>query len=415
MDHHPENLVRISAVRHTAAPHPLLDGPFVDKFFVAGALAAFIGVGYHGIHLWMILNGQMKAAQNYFELREAHVLIQEYLCLNLLLYGFLMQTTAKFYNAAIVPPNWTLSLIPLLLVGVFLRLVFPDTPAGSIVLALAPLSVLYWVTGCFQHGRADVRYWHRRFVSLGLLGLSVQPFFEESAADVAVFFFVLGVMPIFIAASQQFIAAFLGGMRLELGPNKAVFFLLLTASLLISFHFGIASRPGDSLRDVPTRAAGVILMCALVVFVYCTRLFHSVQKISSDPLHWSFVLGFAWAITAALLLALRGPAILDIVFHMWVLGWIMPIIIATSTQIVRRLTDAVKLSPNTIFGLVILWQIVPSGRSFGALGALPAQFSIVVAVAATIVLIGWLYALGTGSIAGFLRRLSTHRSCPLDG
>ena len=123
--------------RHSDAriPTSSLFDTLIEKFFLVGGLASFIGGAIIGAHLWLMLNGQMKIAVNYAELRTLHSLMQTYLFFGLFILGFLLQTAPRILKVPDRAPPRFLAYIPLLCFGLYLELTSSTHILGPIFIA----------------------------------------------------------------------------------------------------------------------------------------------------------------------------------------------------------------------------------------------------------------------------------------
>lgn len=358
----------------------------VDKFFLVGALSSFFGGAGIGAHLWLMLNAQMPVAANYATLRVLHALIQTYLFFGLFILGFLFQTAPKILKVPIRLNFIFLFAIPLLSFGVYVATVWPERRIGAILIALPFFSAFLYVAYLTYRGSPQFRENYAWWVLLSLLGLSASSFFPVANPENAQMFIWSGVAPVTFAAGQQFLFAFLGGRRLEKVPNRVLFAVYL---LTLGAMFGARSRGDASLWQL----GGVLAFSSLTYYLMNTRILAAIPKLFRDPLAFAFLTGYMWALFATWTLAMYGPQALDGSFHMLTLGWLTPLIIAISSQVLRAIGGNFWLSPRMLTVLLIIWQLVPLGRGLRFLLPLPPSFSIVVITDVTVVLLAWLISI----------------------
>lgn len=370
---------------------------FMAKFFIAGAIAAFIGGAVLGGYLWLALNGQVQTPESYGILRTLHAYIQTYLFFGLFITGFLLQTAPRLLRVAKPPHRGFFAIIPTLFAAVAVRSVFPDVFGGKLFLSLPFLCTLFLIVSLTRKGAPEFRESYAWWVILSLLGLALSPFFPLERAENAHFFLWAGVAPVTFAAGQQFLFAFLGGTRLERGRNRILFGTYLAGAACLLF----ALR-----RPELWHAAGSLLAVSLLLYLIWTRTAGAFKTLKSDPLAFAFMSGYGWAVAAALILAVQGSPALDSSLHLLTTGWLTPLIIAISSQVLRAIAGSFLLKPAHVYGLLLLWQAVPLGRGLRSVITVPAAFSPVLAVIMAIVLLPWLVSVASAAGA-IVRRTPT--------
>lgn len=116
----------------------------------------------------------------------------------------------------------------------------------------------------------------------------------------------------------------------------------------------------------------------------------------------AFFFGYYWAVTAALLVLKDGAAAADRSNHLLTTGWITPLVVAISAQMLRSFKGSFALHPKLLARLLLLWQIVPLCRGLLPPGTAPVVLGPVASAAAILLLGGWLY----GVLAGMQPRFS---------
>ncbi len=384
-------LIQLGSKTSPRPPQRRIFDLLVDKFFVLGALSVFIGGVVLGAHLWLMLNGQMPIAPNYAALRSLHALVQTYLFFGLFILGFLLQTAPKILKVHVQAHPLCLAYIPVLCVGIYLQLRFPAELLGPGLIAFPFLATLVFFVSLSRHGAPAFRENYAWWVILGLAGLSLSPFYSVERPEHAQLFVWSGVVPVTFAAGQQFLKAFLGGTRLEAGKNRFLFCLYLVA--LITLLFAIERESENAWR-----AAGALLFAVMVLFICWTGGTQALRKLWRDPLAFGFISGYFWALLATFSLALVGAKMLDGSFHLLAVGWLTPLIIAVSSQVLRAIGGQFLLPPRAIIILLVLWQLVPLGRGMKSILPIPSFFSQIIIVVMTIVLGPWLLAVSLSAL-----------------
>ncbi len=150
----------------------------------------------------------------------------------------------------------------------------------------------------------------------------------------------------------------------------------------------------ESQSSVGWQAAGALGFLALALYILCTASLNATRKLHRDPLAVAFCSGYCWALFGMGTLALTGSNALDSVFHLLVLGWLTPLIIAVSSQVLRAISGKFWLTPNALISLLLIWQLVPFGRGMRQIMPLAPAFSLLVIVAVTTVTLAWSFAVG---------------------
>ncbi|MFN8392164.1 MAG: NnrS family protein [Bdellovibrionota bacterium] len=363
----------------------------IEKFFVFGAVSGLIGGVVLGAHLWLMLNGEMRISVRFAMLRKAHALVQTYLFFGLFILGFLFQTAPKIMKVRTNTSPWFLASIPFILAGIILQVNTPASTVGPVLIAAPFFATALLLVDLMRRGTPLFRESYAYWVILSLLGLTVSPFFPVTDPANAEIFLWSGVIPVTFAAGQQFIFAFLGGARLEARRNRI---LLVHYALTLVVLFMARSGENANLW----RASGVMCFLAVLGFMVWTKSTGAFRRMLSDPLAFGFASGFVWALVASATTAVFGSTLLDSSVHLLTLGWLTPLIIAVSSQVLRAIAGRFLLRPRPVLSLLLIWQLVPIGRGLRSLAPLSGAFSLVVISAATIVLVPWLLAVALSAL-----------------
>lgn len=362
----------------------------IDKFFVVGAVSSLIGGAVLGAHLWMMLNGRMPMASDFVWLRHLHALVQTYLFFGLFILGFLLQTAPKILKVKLRIIPLFLAAVPLLFGGVTLELQSPGG-LGRWVLAFPFAATALLVGYLASRGHEAFRESYAWWVILSLCGLAVSPFFPVDRADNAQLFIWGGVVPVTFATGQQFIFAFLGGARLAKGINR-ILFALYSAALVALFAARVCEIASL------WRVGGGLAAASLAVYIVATSATRAASSAHRDPLSFAFVTGYGWGIVGSLMLAFAGPDLLDSAFHILVLGWFTPLIIAVSSQVLGAISGKFLLPKWFVHGMLLVWQVVPVGRGLRSVIDLSPGLSLVVATVTSIVFLLWMIGVANSAV-----------------
>ena len=385
------NLVQLRRKPAATPPISPLFETLIEKFFVLGALFGLIGGVVIGAHLWLMLNGRVAVAPSFTTLRALHALMQTYLFFGLFILGFLFQTAPKILKVHVRTSPMFLGTIPILILGIALELQAPGAGIGRWLIATPFAATFAYFASLTLRGTKAFRENYAWWVLLSLGGLTISPFFPVLSPEHAQIFVWFGVAPVTFAAGQQFIFAFLGGTRLAPGKNRFLFAFYLAA---LSLLFAANLNGGDTLWQ----GAGAMCGTCIVLFVIWTNSLRAMRRAYFDPLAFGFVSGYAWALTGCGALAFFGSALIDSSFHLLTLGWLTPLIIAISSQVLRAISGKFWLPPNAVMTLLVVWQLVPIGRGLRAVLPIPPWFSLVVITAAGLVLSLWLIAVARSAV-----------------
>ncbi len=359
----------------------LLRGPVADKFFLVSALATFFGAMWLGAHLWLMRNGQMPVAGSFVELRRAHIQLQLYLFFGLAIQGFLMQAGPRFLEIPVRPTARALWLIPATVFGALLLVSAPESVVAKVVLALPFALVMVGVSQLLRAASMPPRRQFGSWILLSLSGFVGGVFFSGTGPDRWLLTFWIAVAPMVLGIGQQFIRAFVTG-RTIVGLRQSVFPIgFVVGSVLMGFAYLFGS-------DLLWRLTGGFV--GLLGMSYAVQLgLWSVRGWKSrGVLSVAFAVSYAWMNLGALLLLAFGAAALDVVLHVWALGWVCPLLFSISSQIMENFAGRFLLSRRLQLALLVLWQLVPFGRA-GALLMLPPWMSMLVATVSTLVFLAW--------------------------
>lgn len=370
-------------------------GPVVDKFFLTAYLAGLIGIAYLGIHLWMILNGLIPARASYLFMRQAHAEIQIFLFLGLFILGFMFQASPKLFGVPRTTSRWCLTVPALLLLGVALRL-WPIIDGADYVLLTAAMAAaavfLSPVVGGPGMCLSDPL---RGLAAISLVGAVVSPWIDigEPVGALLVFWWAWGGF-LFIGC-QQFISGMLEGRKLAGRPGQFVAGLYLVSCIALA-----VAAWGPVRWGIAGTVFGALSLVVLLSFLWAAGAVGGLKKNWRSILGITFLLSFAWALAGSLML-LRGAVYVDLALHAWALGWATTLLVPISLRILSFLGEEPQPDARLVVSLVLLWQLVPLGRTLGHM--LTPQMAWVVGIAASIVYIFWGAAL-LPRISKILRR-----------
>lgn len=373
-----ENLVQIglpSNQRPASWLERVVSGPVADKFFALGTLFGTIGTVGYGLYLWLVLNNILPLVGSYPELKRAHVIIQLYLFFGLFVLGFVSQAGSKMLRLPLNFGKTPFLLLPLYLIGAVAML---SGQTWGRFLVSAP----YAVYACYiflVSLRNSLHSTRTVLTILGLFILAASPFLDYENPNSALLIMWGGFGSLIFSASLQFICAFLGAVPLT-GKAGVLFVALHLASITI-----LVLSPYEQAETIAFFA-----LSALAVYLYSTAFSKWARAFYPSPLGLAFVSGFLWAALAWAILVYGSFASADLSVHILAVGWAAPIIFAVSFQVVGFITGKdYLLHPKAWWALLLIWQIVPLGRGAFHLIALPGWFSLVVAVASSIVMLAW--------------------------
>ena len=330
--------------------------PVVDRYFAFGAISSLVGSIYLGFYLWLIRSGFIGVTPNYPALSQSHFNIQLILYFGFFILGFVLQAVPKMLGLSYQPARQALLSIPLALLGIgseiaglgdyFFR--------GALFLAYAlPCQALLRLIAKSSPERQQML---GPWVAISLLSFSIAPLFNPTSPAGHLVAILCAVCSLTLAAGRQFIAGFLGGAKVSLKANylQLVFYLLtlITATLATVFEMELWSYSGLS------------LLATIVVYINSTKLLQIQREmLLNNPLAVAFSAGVFWAVLASLNLFIYGAAALDVATHMIALGWVVPLILAISAQMLRAITGQFILSATAMRNILFFWQAVPICRT----------------------------------------------------
>lgn len=358
-------------------------GPVVDKFFVLGAVASYLGMAGFGMHLWLMLNGRMVASEHYLFFREYHAQIQLHLFFGLFVLGFLTQAGPKLFGVEGTKHGHML-LVPLLLVSGVVVQWWPWGKAfGHLVVASGYLVALRFLFVLARTSESPRRIELIPMLTLSLTTFLVSPFANVSSPTFAALFFWLALAAPLFVASRQFVVGFLGGPKptpVDIIGGTALY---LTSAVLMLIAFVNEGWTWNL-------AGGGAVLTSLFFF---TRFRLWQAPVGFTPLALGMRAGYLWAVIGSAVLLWRGGEASDLVFHIWATGWGVTAVLMVSMQILGFLSGRAVLPDWAQLSLLAVWQLVPFGRGVLSPSALRQALSIPVSIAVTVVLTAWVGAL----------------------
>lgn len=376
-----------------------LIGPIADKFFFCGAFCGVVGGAGLGTYLWLSLQGHI-AAPFFGELRRAHVLIQAYLFFGLPILGFIFQTAPRVLQLQIMPKPTTLLLIPVVISGSVVCILWPTSPIGFVVLATPFLVAIVYVWQAYRQSSLSFRGQYATWVLISLMGFVFCSALDINQPRSGILFIWSAVVPVMLITGQQFIAAFLGGRRCSTRDHRIVLvlFLLTLVGLLLACVLT---------QQAIIKFVGVGALCTVLAYGFATRLWLMTPAALRRPLGLSFFFAKLWAVAGAALLVMYGPSSLDRALHMWTIGWVTTLLIAVSCHVIRAMTGNFLLNDAQLRSLLVIWQFVVFDRTLYWMPGLHADAWLFAGLCNALVMIVWTFSLAW-TIARFMRR----RVCP---
>lgn len=376
----------------------LYSAPLVHKFFLGGALFGVLGTAWLGVHLWLMLNGQIKMnGLLYLIFKHLHALIQIEFFLGFFIVGFYLQTAPKLFEIPSPAPRWALWLLaPMIAAGICL-FVFPHAHIHRYLLALSYFSTAAILFTYYLRATLINRLRLGVLSIFGLCSLGVAPFFNLTDPVVALTIFWCGILAVVFAVSQQFIIWVLGGVKLE--PRQSRILLLLFFSASASALLALCE---PALADLSFMLFAILSLFTSTYFFVKTRALAISWRRLSEPLALAISLVQLWAIVGSLIL-LFGRQYADAVLHLWATGISITLILAVSSRVVGVIAGNIVFRSVTLIALILLWQVVVIGRGLSSLIALPTWFSWITGVCAILVFSIWCAAI-FWRIAQILRR-----------
>ena len=333
-------------------PSQAVAAPFAHKFFAFGAVAAILGIGYLGSHLWLMLHGEIPMSRHFPLLKNHHAFLQIHLFLGIFILGFALQAMPKLLGTEAVTRVPTAPLALTLLSAAAIERCQPQRGFGrfitSIVFAYAAILFARTLPTISIENRVRMAV----PITIGLTWLSVGALLPIDSAPTALIVFFAGVIPVILAASQQFFSGVIGAQKLSV-RGAGLMLALYGATLLMLV----------AASQTPPFYQGASASCLILFFTYLrsTTADKALRNWHETPIHFAFMCAFFWAIIGAVTLAVHtAPA--DAALHIWATGLAVPIIIAVSARIVGVFSGRPLFPERILFTLIALWQVVPLGR-----------------------------------------------------
>ncbi|RMD84692.1 MAG: hypothetical protein D6808_06585 [Candidatus Dadabacteria bacterium] len=358
----------------------------VEIFFLIGLLGAAYGTVWLGVHLWMMINGQMDMWSDYLTQRHIHAIMQIYLFIGLFIMGFCYQAAAKQLEVKEPKPELAVVLTVFPLMGLLYQTINPLV--GKVVLALPYFLTAIYVFSLLLKSSLKNIFSVGILLLCGLLALTRGVFLNVADPAMAVMVVWGGIGGVLLATQQQFLAGFFGAQRIT-GAGAFFTNLFYLCSLYNCYMF-------VSLRDFGHyKWVSIFASLTILTFILSTKGWKVIRSMLIDPLALAFSFGYLWALYGALLM-FQEIVSNDLIQHTWSTGWIFPIIFATSLKIISFLSQKELMKPNTQIVMIVLWQIVPLGRAVLPLYTSLAVLPWLVGIAATVVFVSWFYCLLKG-------------------
>lgn len=379
------DIVQISKRRRRA---PLLErlqnAPMVHKFFLVGAFFGVLGTAWLGVHLWLMLNGQVHMhGMLYFIFKNLHALVQFHFFLGLFIVGFYLQTAPKLFEIPDPTPRWTLLiLVPLLLAGICLVLL-PHLHIHRYLVAVSFFATAAVITNYYRRATLENRLRMGVLSIFGLCSLGASSFLDLTNPLIAVTVFWCGIFSVILAVSQQFIIWILGGKKLRPAQSSILlilYFAAATCSILVLTF--------PDFQPLGFRLFAIFSLLSAQYLFIATRAAAISWRRLSDPLALALSMAQFWAVVGCILLFF-GPQNSDATLHLWATGIAVTMVIAVSSRVVGVLSGKDVFGSRTLLLLLLAWQIVPLGRGLRYALALPSWFSWITGAAAIGVFFVW--------------------------
>ncbi|MDD2941701.1 MAG: NnrS family protein [bacterium] len=366
----------------------LLTASIADKFFTVGALSCVIGIGYHGVHLWLMLKGKLPPYQHYMALRESHAYLQLFMFFGLFILGFVFQAAGKIIGGTQSASPRVLFL-PLVIVASLTIFFIPGLNNLSRGLLTLPFLV------AFIHVLAVVRSapkpnWRATVLMLlGLVGFNVAPWTSFFLPFPALVSLNLSVTMVVFGAGEQFVVNFAGGKRLQ-GTAGTAIVGLLSGVFTIGLLFILF--PKLQTNSTLTTCWLSLLTLATLSYTWHTELFALPMKLSlfrDTPVRIAIVTGYIWLLTGTTLGVIYGAIVSDGLLHIIALGWGATIVFAVSGQIVTSMSGTKYFKPERTKLALLLWQPVIIDRGLLPVISPSWSFPWLTSVLASIVVSWW--------------------------
>lgn len=354
-------------------------GPVADKFFFVGTLCGYIGMAYFGVHMWLMQTGQMQMTPHFPMFRALHVDLQLFGFLGLFVIGFSVQAAGKMLSAPGEASLPVLLLIPVLLAGVALKATTVGALLGASCIGLcfgyvfARIAVL-----SLRHREVNSeRRYARAWLLAGVAAFAALPFVNFYSVLTLQVLLWQAMFPIVVVSVEQFVAGFLGGKRYSLSAWRRLSVLLLLSSFVAFL--------GLNTETQLLKLWGLLNFLALAQVAAAVGSWNVLKNIR-QPLGFGVVAALGWSFVSTAMTARFGAAAASLANHAFAIGSLATLIIVVSQHVLSFMATKTLARPNTLLGMLVIWQLVPLGRSLGPVLQFPAWSSLVVASAASIVL-----------------------------
>lgn len=350
------NLVQIKSSRNNSK-HAARSGGFVaDKYFLVGVISSFLGTGYLGAHLWLMLNGTIKDTSNYQHFKILHACIQLYLFTGLFILGFMFQAAGKLFSTQLEAPKETVRLILLPLLGILVIALFGNNIWGRLLLVSPFFYLNYFIVLIFINSDPNVRYGQCLPAFTGSIIYILSAFLNPSIPQEALLIFWGACLAFIFSAGQQFISGVFGGSKM-----KAKAGLIFTSLYILSITCLAIIVLGASLSTNLWQVfLGLSTLC-IVLFLKFTNFKNVLATLTKDPLALGMISAFTWAFVG-IFSSWQGSFMADRLLHIWAIAWLFPIVILVSARIMNSFTSTMIFGKTTLFIMIIAWQLVPAAR-----------------------------------------------------
>lgn len=366
----------------------LLTASIADKFFSAGALACFIGIGYNGVHLWLMLKGKLPPYQNYMALRESHAILQLFMFFGLFILGFVFQAAGKVIGGSKAASPRILCL-PLITITALALFFVPGLNNVARLLLALPFAVAFAYVVAVIKSASKVNWRAATLILLGLLGFSVSAFSSFIFPLSALLAFVASVAMVIFGAGEQFVVNFAGGQRLRCTTGSIIVALM---TLLFTLSLALIFLPDLQLNSLITRVWFALLAASAMTYSAHTGLLSLLPrlKIRDDAaVKLAIVFGYLWLVLGATLGVVYGAMAADALLHILALGWGATIVFAVSSQIITSMSGTKYFSPAPTKLALLLWQPVVIDRGLLPLLAPNLSFPWLTSILASLVVTWW--------------------------
>ncbi|MBX7144404.1 MAG: NnrS family protein [Oligoflexia bacterium] len=368
----------------------------IDKFFLLGVCAALFGSLLLGVPLWLMRSGIIQAHSAYQSTRNLHALVQIYFFLVPFILGFYIQSAPRIFETGEMLPRWVALTLPGSILAAVLFVLMPHALIPKLLLSANCFTVLAAVLLQLPKTSLEIHLRVGFFSALGLTILSCGPFWDLADSSDSLLLFWLGIVPIVLATSQQFIAGVLGGKRASPAQNAMTLVLIISS--------------GAALLGQLTSLFCALALGAIASFAIGTGFF-SALKHWQEPLGLTFILSHCWAIVGILLASFSTA---DAALHALALGYAVTLILGVSLRLTAWLTDTPEPSPARSITLLTLWQLFVFTRSFDGTLTLSPLMTAAASLACALALSAWAIALLGRVLAALRAQLAAIKSASHD-